>query len=84
MINSRFEVFNKNFHELCIRDNQTSKEYGCFTRFEREQLEKLCTDLNNEQENTTNIIKTAIRTERTCLGRNVLMQLADNLEVNIE
>lgn len=91
MVFKRFEIITVKFHHLKIRDNITRKEYGKFDRFERTQLEYLCNDINIENQNAqdyedhvANVITSAINNERTTLGRNVLLQLANELGVEIE
>ena len=91
MVFERYNVIKKDFHCLQIKDEIKNRKDGCFDRFEKQQLEQLCHDLNEENQasqdyedfvNTT--IINAINTERTTLGRNVLIQLADTLGLELE
>ncbi len=88
MVFERYTIKEEKFHHILIKDNIKNKQYGKFDRFERTQLEYLCDDLNIEnqasqdyEDHVHNVIISAIENERTQLGRNVLMQLANELGV---
>ena len=87
----RYTVEEVKFHHVEIQDHIKNKRYGKFDRFERSQLEYLCNDLNIENQASQdyedfvrNVVTSAITSERTHLGRNVLIQLADELGVEYE
>lgn len=91
MVFKRYTVKEVKFHHLKITDEIKNKQYGLFDRFERTQLEYLCNDLNIEnqaaqdyEDHVSNVVISAIQNERTQLGRNVLLQLANELGVEIE
>ena len=91
MVFKRFEIKEEKFHHIKIIDNIKHKEYGLFDRFERRQLEYLCNDLNIEnqagqdyEDHVANVVISAIQNERTQLGRNTLLQLANELGVEVE
>ena len=91
MVFKRYTVDEYKFHHIQVTDNIKHKKYGCFDRFERKQLEALCNNLNEENQASQdyedlvhNTIINAINTERTTLGRNVLIQLADTLGLELE
>ena len=87
----RYTVEEVRFHHMEIQDHIKNKRYGCFDRFERTQLEYFCDHLNLEnqaaqdyEDFVSDTIIAAIVNERTCIGRNVLVQLADTLGVEYE
>ena len=91
MVFKRYTVEEVKFHHVEIQDHIKNKRYGRFDRFERTQLEYLCDHLNIENQAAQdyedfvhNVVITAINTERTHLGHNVLVQLADALGVEYE
>ena len=91
MVFKRYTVNEVKFHHLQIEDNIKNRRYGKFDRFERTQLEELCNNLNIEnqaaqdyEDFVKDTVINAINTERTTLGRNVLIQLADTLGVELE
>jgi len=73
----RYVVEMVKFHECRIHDNVKDQDYGLFDRFQVEQLQKLCDDLNNEH----HLLLSAISDERTALGRSVLKQYAESIGV---
>ena len=90
MVFKRFEIKEDTFQNLTMVDNITHRKYGKFNQYERTQLEYLCNDLNIENQqgmdyddNINNTIQSAIANERTTLGRNVLIQLAESLGIEI-
>ena len=87
----RYTVEEVKFHHIELQDNIKNKRYGMFDRFERTQLEYLCNDLNIENQAAqdytdfvSDTIIAAITHERTHIGRNVLLQLANELGVEYE
>lgn len=89
MIFERYTIKTEKFHNLKIEDHIKNKSYGYFDRFEREQLEAFCKELNEENQASQDyedlvcsVIIGAINRERTQIGRNVLVQLADELGVD--
>ena len=91
MIFKRYTIKTEKFHNLKIEDHIKNKSYGYFDRFEREQLEAFCKELNEEtqasqdyEDLVCSVIIGAINRERTQIGRNVLVQLADELGVELE
>ena len=91
MIFERYTIKTEKFHNLKIEDHIKNKSYGYFNRFEREQLEAFCKELNEENQASQDygdlvcsVIIGAINRERTQIGRNVLVQLADELGVELE
>lgn len=91
MIFERYTIESEKFHHVIIKDNIKHKTYGNFDRFERKQLEAFCKELNEENQASQDyedlvcsVIIGAINRERTQIGRNVLVQLADELGVELE
>lgn len=91
MIFERYTIKTEKFHNLKIEDHIKNKSYGYFDRFEREQLEAFCKELNEENQASqdyedlvSSVIISSINRERTQIGRNVLVQLADELGVELE
>lgn len=91
MVFKRYTVEEVKFHHVEIQDHIKNRRYGKFDRFERTQLEYLCDHLNIEnqaaqdyEDHVANVVISAIQNERTHLGRNVLLQLANELGVEIE
>lgn len=91
MVFERYIIKTHKFHCLQIEDRIKNRHYGCFDRFERVQLEQLCDDLNEEnqagqdyEDFVHNTVVSTVMNERTTLGRNVLMQLAMELGVELE
>jgi len=91
MVFKRYTVEEVKFHHVEIQDHIKNKKYGKFDRFERSQLEYLCNDLNIDnqaaqdyEDFVKHTIIVAIENERTCIGHNVLIQLADTLGVEYE
>ena len=91
MIFERYTIKTEKFHNLKIEDHIKNKSYGYFNRFEREQLEAFCKELNEENQASQDyedlvcsVLIGAINRERTQIGRNVLVQLADELGVELE
>ena len=91
MVFERYIIKTEKFHHLLIEDKIKNKSYGYFDRFEREQLEAFCKELNEENQASQDyedlvcsVIIGAINRERTQIGRNVLVQLADELGVELE
>ena len=76
----RYVVEMVKFHECKIHDNVKGRSYGLFDRFQVEQLQKLCDDLNGEH----SLLLSAIDSERTDLGKSVLMQYAKAIGVDME
>ena len=87
----RYTIEVQKLHCLQIYDNIKHRKYGCFDRFEREQLQRFCDVLNEENQASqdyedfvSNIIISSINSERTFIGKSVLKQLAEELGVDYE
>ena len=88
MVYERYTINEQKFHHLQITDNIKNKHYGLFDRFEKNQLNNLCHDLNIENQTAQdyedfvkNTIINMINNERTKIGQNVLIQLAETLGI---
>ena len=84
----RYTLEVNKFHCLQIYDNIAHQKYGCFDRFERKQLQRFCDNLNEEnkasqdyEDFVNSVIISAINSERTYIGKSVLKQLAEELDV---
>ena len=92
MVFQRYEIIEDAFHNITIKDNiKQNRKYGKFNQYERTQLEYFCDHLNIEnqtaqdfEDHVYNVIVSAIESERTCLGRNVLLQLAEEIGIELD
>lgn len=91
MVFERYQIKTEKFHCIYLKDIIKNRNYGCFDRFAKQQLKRLCDDLNEEnqaaqeyEDFVSNCVIDAIDHENTSTGKKVLIKLAEELGVEYE